>query len=269
MKDKSIISVMLILFTILSGIGFSFAASGTGGGTGGTTPNPPTIITLFDKDTVNVGDNVTLLVTITNTGPYNYSQVLVKAKLPDGITFLYSATGLDRNIYDPATGIWDVGNMTYGKKGASKSINITGKVSSSISGQTVTAGDVKFTQVYYNNTTKILKLDTLPSSVSTSLKVNKTSTETGNSTSNGTNNINTGSSNKKTVLAKTIKNATSQNGLDTLTNVNQPTTQGSAYEVTNATASPNSDNPKTIFVIIGGLIIAAIVGIGYFKGIKG
>ncbi len=268
MNNKSIISTMLILFSIFSGIGLAFAASGTGGGTGGTTPNPPTITTGFDKDTVNVGDNVTLIVTITNTGPYNYSQVLVKAKLPDGLTFLYSATGLDKNIYDPATGIWDVGNMTYGKKGATKSINITGKVTSSLSGQTVTAGDVKFTQVYYNNTTKILKLDTLPASVSTTLKVNKTSTGTGNSTGNGTSNVSTGTSDKKTVLAKALQNATSQSGLDTLQNVNQPA-QGSAYEVANATSLPNSDTPKTVFALIGGLIIAAIIGIGYFKGIKG
>lgn len=262
MKNNKLISIILMIFVIFSGLGFVFAAGGGGGGSGDT-PNA-SISVAFDKEAANIGNNVILKVTITNGGPYNLTKVLVKAKLPDGLTYQEHYTGLDRNIYDPSTGIWDVGNMTYGKKGSQKTINIVAKVSSSLAGKTVTA-DTVYTQIYYNNTLKIVQLTSLPSRVSTSLKVNNTCITTDNNGNTAPTSQNTA---KKTAIAKAIKNTTSKNGIDTLQNLNPPT-QGNAYEVNNITAPTPPNTLQTVYAILGGLAIAIMIGIGYFKGILG
>ncbi|MGZ7107575.1 MAG: DUF11 domain-containing protein [Methanobacterium sp.] len=171
-KNRKKISLILISLVFFSVLGTVFSAN-----------NPNTSITTsFNPSEAKIGDNVTLVVIITNNGPYDFSNVLVMAKLPQGLTYLSHYTGLDRNIYDPNTGIWDVGNMNFGKKGAQKTLNITAKVSSQVSDP----ANVQFTQISYNNNGQQINADVLPSSSAT-LKVSNS-----NQPSSGQQNNNTG-----------------------------------------------------------------------------
>ncbi|MGZ7210354.1 MAG: DUF11 domain-containing protein [Methanobacterium sp.] len=171
-KNRKKISLILISLVFFSVLGTVFSANN---------PNV-SITTSFNPSEAKIGDNVTLVVTITNNGPYDFSNVLVMAKLPQGLTYLSHYTGLDRNIYDPNTGIWDVGNMNFGKKGAQKTLNITAKVSSQVSDP----ANVQFTQISYNNNGQQINADVLPSSSAT-LKVSNS-----NQPSSGQQNNNTG-----------------------------------------------------------------------------
>ncbi|MGZ7047695.1 MAG: DUF11 domain-containing protein [Methanobacterium sp.] len=171
-KNRKKISLILISLVFFSVLGTVFSANN---------PNA-SITTSFNPSEAKIGDNVTLVVIITNNGPYDFSNVLVMAKLPQGLTYLSHYTGLDRNIYDPNTGIWDVGNMNFGKKGAQKTLNITAKVSSQVSDP----ANVQFTQISYNNNGQQINADVLPSSSAT-LKVSNS-----NQPSSGQQNNNTG-----------------------------------------------------------------------------
>ncbi|MGZ7116136.1 MAG: DUF11 domain-containing protein [Methanobacterium sp.] len=171
-KNRKKISLILISLVFFSVLGTVFSANN---------PNV-SITTSFNPSEAKIGDNVTLVVIITNNGPYDFSNVLVMAKLPQGLTYLSHYTGLDRNIYDPNTGIWDVGNMNFGKKGAQKTLNITAKVSSQVSDP----ANVQFTQISYNNNGQQINADVLPSSSAT-LKVSNS-----NQPSSGQQNNNTG-----------------------------------------------------------------------------
>lgn len=172
LNNRTKMCLILIFFVFFSVLGTAFSANN---------PNA-SINASFSPSEVKIGDNVTLVITITDNGPYDFTRVLVMAKLPQGLTYLSHYTGLDRNIYDPNTGIWDVGNMTFGKKGAQKTLNITAKVTSQVSDP----ANVQFTQIYYMNNSQEIKADVLPTTSAT-LKVQNT-----NQPATGQQNDNTG-----------------------------------------------------------------------------
>jgi uncharacterized repeat protein (TIGR01451 family) len=273
-NDKSIISTLLVLFIIFSAIGLAFAAGGTGsgggggtgggGGSGNNTTNGTAsakISVAFDKETAKVGDTVKITVTITNDGTLNLTNIMVLAPLPDGLQYLSHATNTSKVDYTSEDGIWNVCNLkTTSKLNGVKYLYITAKVMSSAENKDLIT-TAKYLSVEPELPDPNFKKPGLASS--NVLKIEKTSTGTGNGTGNGNS-----STSKKATLAQAIKNATSTGGIDALQNLDQPA-QGGAYEVTNATAPNSSDNSRTAYAVLGGLIIASIIGIGYFKGIKG
>ena len=58
-----------------------------------------------------VGQTVTFTVTATNTGPYDATGVTVADPLPPGLAFVSAGPG---GTYDPATGVWTIGNLGLG-----------------------------------------------------------------------------------------------------------------------------------------------------------
>ena len=80
-----------------------------------------------DNPTPKVGDLVNLTLTLTNKGPGIASSIKVADLLPSELSFV-SATTV-QGIYDPVTGIWDVGNM---RDNLSRTLNIAARVNSSV-----------------------------------------------------------------------------------------------------------------------------------------
>jgi uncharacterized repeat protein (TIGR01451 family) len=60
--------------------------------------------------TPNVGDTITYIVTISNSGPDSATNVQVRDELPAGLTFVSATTS--HGTYDHTTGIWSVGTVT-------------------------------------------------------------------------------------------------------------------------------------------------------------
>ncbi len=94
----------------------------------------------FDKPTVNVGEQVMMIVTVTNTGPGDLSDIKVSAPIPAGMKFMTSTTGTTKNLYNSTTGIWQVDNLKLSsKEGGKKTLNITLEVLPELAGKTITA----------------------------------------------------------------------------------------------------------------------------------
>ena len=64
----------------------------------------------MNDPTPNVGDTITYIVTLSNDGPDEATNVQVRDRLPGGVTFV-SATP-SQGTYDGTTGIWTVGTVT-------------------------------------------------------------------------------------------------------------------------------------------------------------
>lgn len=93
----------------------------------------------FDKSTANVGEQVMMMVTITNTGPGDLSDIKVSAPVPAGMKFLTSATGTTKNLYNSSTGVWQADNLKLSsKEGGKKTLNITLEVLPELAGKTIT-----------------------------------------------------------------------------------------------------------------------------------
>lgn len=58
----------------------------------------------------NIGDEITVNVRVDNAGPGIASGVVIRSLLPAGSLKFVSASA-DQGTYDPATGLWDVGNV--------------------------------------------------------------------------------------------------------------------------------------------------------------
>lgn len=94
----------------------------------------------FDKTTANVGEQVMMIVTVTNTGPGDLSDIKVSAPIPAGMKFMTSTTGTTKNLYNSTTGIWQVDNLKLSsKEGGKKTLNITLEVLPELAGKTITA----------------------------------------------------------------------------------------------------------------------------------
>mgnify|MGYP002021520066 CR=1 FL=1 len=67
----------------------------------------------------DTGDEIVFTLTLENAGPSTATGVQITDMLPDGYTYVSDNSA---GLYDPTTGIWNVGTLT---SGASIIMNIT------------------------------------------------------------------------------------------------------------------------------------------------
>lgn len=120
---KKIKSTLLLVIFITS------CSSDDSNGAVGVEPQPQTgsdisLMVNVDNESPYFGDNVTFTLTITNLGPETATGVLVKSVLPSGYDYI-SDNGSTNGVYDEATGVWTVPNIS---SGSNKSLNITAMV---------------------------------------------------------------------------------------------------------------------------------------------
>ena len=63
-----------------------------------------------DKENIYIGDYVTWIVSVINKGPDTAKNVKVFDQLPDGLKYINHST--TKGIFDPESGIWDIGDLT-------------------------------------------------------------------------------------------------------------------------------------------------------------
>jgi uncharacterized repeat protein (TIGR01451 family) len=125
-KSKIVLFSTTILLMVFATAGSAFAGAD--------------ISVSFDKNTANVGEQVIMIVTITNTGPGDLTNINVSALIPAGMKFMTATTGTTKNLYNSSTGIWQVDNLKLSsKEGGKKTLNITMEVLPELSGKTITA----------------------------------------------------------------------------------------------------------------------------------
>lgn len=163
-KNKIIVYTVTICLLVLATAGSAFAGAD--------------ISVAFDKSTANVGDQVIMIVTITNTGPGDLTNINVSAPIPAGMKFMTSATGTTKNLYNSSTGIWQVDNLKLSsKEGGIKTLNVTMEVLPELAGKTVTANAT------YMSVTDTSGTDPLKSAQSQPMVIGNNA---GNSTTNNT-----------------------------------------------------------------------------------
>ena len=62
-----------------------------------------------DKENINIGEEVTWIVTVQNFGPDIAKNTRVHDKLPEGLKYLYHTA--TKGIFSPETGIWNIGDL--------------------------------------------------------------------------------------------------------------------------------------------------------------
>lgn len=68
-----------------------------------------------DKENIHIGEYVTFNVFVENLGPDKAQNVKVYDKLPEGLKYCYHT--LTKGIFNPATGIWDIGDLDVSEDG--------------------------------------------------------------------------------------------------------------------------------------------------------
>lgn len=68
------------------------------------------LLATVDRPSVNPGDRVTFTVTLSNTGPFPATGVIVSHRLPAGLTFESASPG-SGGSYDPSSGNWTPGRV--------------------------------------------------------------------------------------------------------------------------------------------------------------
>lgn len=63
-----------------------------------------------DKENVHIGDEVVWIVSVKNLGPGIAQNVKVYDKLPEGLEYVRHS--LTKGVFDPETGIWNIGNLS-------------------------------------------------------------------------------------------------------------------------------------------------------------
>ena len=71
-----------------------------------------------ETGTLNINDEITFTIRVTNQGPDDASGIQITDMLPDQVTYLSDDSP---GVYDPSSGIWNIGTLD---NGASQSINI-------------------------------------------------------------------------------------------------------------------------------------------------
>ncbi|MDO9043744.1 MAG: chitobiase/beta-hexosaminidase C-terminal domain-containing protein [Methanobacteriaceae archaeon] len=162
---KSLISTILMFLIISLMAGYAFADSGI------------IINNGVDNPLVNIGDNVTFMVNLTNNGSLNYTNVQIQALLSPGLQYISSS-----GTYSNATGIWNVGNL---KSGVSKQLYITVNVLDALKGQMV---DFK-SSLFYNDQNATANNGLVSLTISNNSTSNNTNNTTNNTNASNTSNI--------------------------------------------------------------------------------
>jgi uncharacterized repeat protein (TIGR01451 family) len=102
-----------------------------------------------DNPTANVGDLVTYLVTLSNSGPNTATNVQVTDMLPAGLTFQSSTPS--QGTYSSSTGVWDVGTVTAGGSQTLQVVALVVSTSAQTNTATITHAD-QFDPNTANNT---------------------------------------------------------------------------------------------------------------------
>ena len=63
-----------------------------------------------DKENVHIGEYVTWIVSVINTGPGIAKNLKVLDQIPDGLKYIKHTT--TKGTFDPKTGIWDIGDLS-------------------------------------------------------------------------------------------------------------------------------------------------------------
>ncbi len=280
---------MLVLFTIFLTIGSAFAGA--------------TIGVKFDKGTVHVNDTINLIITITNPGPDDLSNVAIYAPFPNGLNLMSFSTGTTKNNYNIDSGIWQVDYLRLSSRGGGvKTLTITAMVGPELAGKTVKAtadyisvssGDppIPLNGLSGSSTTlKVLDNNTINSTN------NSTNNSTGNETNNNTDNItnNVTDNSKNNITANDTNNSLIKNNSINLQNINTtksaltqtlsnnntngtnigkngqilPNTNPSYQKAYEVYSNPNTENSPLMVYVVGLLAIMGLVAIGYFYGVK-
>jgi len=165
---KSLISTILMFLIISLMVGSVFADSEI------------IINNVVDNPIVNIGDNVTFMVNVTNNGSLNYTNVQIQALLPSGLQYIsHVANG------NYVNGTWYVGNL---KSGVSKQLYITVNVLDVLKGQIV------------DFTSSLLYSDQNVTTTNGLVSLTITNNTTTNNTNNTTNNTNNSSINASNII---------------------------------------------------------------------
>jgi len=92
-----------------------------------------------DKPTAVEQEYVFYIITLTNKGPSNATDIIISDVLPKGLTYISNSTKdstYDENHFNPSTGIWNVSNLV---RGTNTQLFITMYVDIGTSPQTITS----------------------------------------------------------------------------------------------------------------------------------
>ena len=221
----------------------------------------------FSPTSAEVGEEVTMTVVITNTGPGDLNDVNVSAPLPAGLKFLTSATGTTKNQYNNVTGLWQVDNLKMSSQGGGKkTLTVTAEVLPGASGKTLTA-TAAFLSV--RNSSGALPLKSVQSTIT--VKSNDTNTNTGGNTGNtGSTITSTQVTAQTTPVSKTslVVAKLNDNGTNSSNPLNLPQENpGKAYDVYNSTEN-NTKVPMSTYAIVALVGIGIVIVVGYYLGTR-
>lgn len=251
---KTTISIILMFFLVFLTAGSAFADANIG--------------VTFDKDTAKVGEQVNLIVTITNTGPDDLNNIFVSVPFPSGLKYVMHTTGTTRNLYDTSTGVWDVNNLRLTSQGGGvKKLTITAEVLPELAGKTLTA-TASYISVSVGDPPVPLPLKSATSGVLI-ISSNSASNSTTNETESTGSSVSSTTESTTPVVQSTTSNPNAPvsniGDFNALQNLNQGP-KGQAYEVFNSSDQPTPSNATYAIVVLGGLVILVIVG--YFMGMR-
>jgi large repetitive protein len=83
------------------------------------------VLKTVDNPTPNVGDLITFIVTLTDVGPDDATNVELTDVLPAGLAFVTATPS--QGTYDPSSGLWTVGTVS---PGGSQTLSLTARVDS-------------------------------------------------------------------------------------------------------------------------------------------
>ena len=250
---KIMLTVLISALIVVSTAGSAFAGAN--------------IAISLSPTSAEVGEEVTMTVVITNTGPGDLNDVNVSAPLPTGLKFLTSATGTTKNQYNNVTGFWQVDNLKMTSQGGGKkTLTVTAEVLPGASGKTLTA-TAAFLSV--RNSSGSLPLKSVQSTIT--VKSNDTNTNTGGNTgSTGSTSTSTQVTAQTTPVSKTslVAAKLNDNGTNSSNPLNLPQENpGKAYDVYNSTED-NTKVPMSTYAIVALVGIGIVIVVGYYLGTR-